>query len=1300
VFSFRRDAGGHGRDGHAPRALGGGDLAAEAVAALVFEGGDADVALEELGEVALVAKPQLGCDLGDLRTLVLQRLASRLDAKLHDEGPGADAEGFDEFPVELALGEVEDAGQFLDRHTLAEVFADIGDGAVELEVGLEDFASMLVALHGAHDADDAVRPVANGEFIRDEPIGHALLGKEQLHDVRFRFASADDLLIVAAKALCEPWREEIEVLPADHLRLFAKAEPLEEAAAGADEAELPVLGEEGHVRHEIEDTVETAIGADAAEEPVAGGNGFGAGEGHVGVECPISNKNCPRVQLDLSRDSGSMMHIRPMKILLPLLLGTCLVASAIAAPGPIRVLYLGKEDPAVMRRCHVLMRELGRDAIWFEFASADKEQTPGWSDRFDAIWYDAPEKPETPGSAGRIDTFILQSTLEKTGKTQVMPFEFSTDERQWTSPAFIKDAREKLLLMIPDAREKEWEAFLSQREDEVREANPNVANYERRPQPLTFQKPMSVKGSMERTQVAPDLRLELFAGEPDIEKPIAMAWDERGRCWVCETSDYPHGVNPTGEGNDRIKICEDTNGDGKADKFTVFADKLNIPTSLVFAKGGVIVAQPPRFLFLKDTNGDDKADVREVVMEGWGIGDTHAQASNLHYGLDNWLYGCVGYSGFNGTVGGARKQFVQGTYRFRADGSAIEFLHQFTNNSWGHSTNAAGDQFGGTANGAPIFFGGIPAGAFPAGMRGMSAKKINVEDKVHTITPNFRQVDVFGGYTAAAGSAFIESANLPARLQGKAMVCEPTMKTISLMDVQRSGAGYTAKDGFNLVASSDEWMSPVFAEVGPDGAVWFADWQNFIIQHNPTPSMERGGYRAETGRGGAHKNDLRDHSRGRIYRVVWEKAAKPAIAPLGSATTAALVTALGSDMQERRLTAQRLLVDGRKTDAADALKKLVLANDGSPAAIHAVWTLHGLGLLDEATHKSALLAKSADLRRNAIRALGADAKASALFFGAGVISDPDLTTRLAAFVKLGDFATTPEIQTMVKALAADASLKDGDWLAEAVKMLARKHKAVNFKEGPNLLPNPGFETLAADGLPEGWKRRDYGSREANASVEWKVVTGPGMTHSGTNAVRVISRDNADTSFFAEAPLKPNTEYRLSGWVKAHAIRGKVSLNDHIGRAETERVTRESDWTEVDTTFNSGKNARASINILHVARGDGYFDDVKLAELIPESDGDVVAAGDVKRGEAIFLKHTTAACVLCHSLKGQGSTVGPALDGIGTRKDAAYIKESLLEPGKTLAEGYQQLGVSPMPPMGLILKPQEIEDIQAYLQTLK
>src|SRR5690606_28555826 len=137
--------------------------------------------------------------------------------------------------------------------------------------------------------------------------------------------------------------------------------------------------------------------------------------------------------------------------------------------------------------------------------------------------------------------------------------------------------------------------------------------------------------------------------------------------------DYPNEVRKEG-GSDRIKILEDTDGDGKADKFTVFADSLNIPSSIVFANGGVIISMAPNFLFLKDTDGDDRADSREVIMTGWSQSHTHAGPSTLKYGLDNKFWGVMAYAGFTGEVSCQKLTFSQGIYKFDPDGQNLEYL--------------------------------------------------------------------------------------------------------------------------------------------------------------------------------------------------------------------------------------------------------------------------------------------------------------------------------------------------------------------------------------------------------------------------------------------------------------------------------------------------------------------------------------------------------------------------------------------------------------------------------------------------
>ena len=177
-----------------------------------------------------------------------------------------------------------------------------------------------------------------------------------------------------------------------------------------------------------------------------------------------------------------------MKLFLALAFSALTVSFASAATGPIRILYLGKDGTNATGHCHALMRDLGRDAIWFDYTADATLVTSEWITKFDAVLLDT-SKESFKALAG-VDA------------KRVVTGEFIGDEKSW-APGL----REKLLTAVGESRKRDWEAFLAQREPEQREANPNVANYERRPEPIGFVQPLSVKGSKERTQVAPDLRL-------------------------------------------------------------------------------------------------------------------------------------------------------------------------------------------------------------------------------------------------------------------------------------------------------------------------------------------------------------------------------------------------------------------------------------------------------------------------------------------------------------------------------------------------------------------------------------------------------------------------------------------------------------------------------------------------------------------------------------------------------------------------------------------------------------------------
>ena len=631
------------------------------------------------------------------------------------------------------------------------------------------------------------------------------------------------------------------------------------------------------------------------------------------------------------------------------------------------------------------------------------------------------------------------------GNGRIFYTAYGHDERTWSHPGFHTLIQSAVLWAVGDEVRGEWEQ-LTLEPHVYTEAK--LPNYEQRDPPPKLQAPFSPEASQQYIQVPPEFELQLFAAEPDILNPIALNWDERGRLWVIETRDYPNNMQPQEEGNDAIKILEDTDGDGRADRITVFADKLTIPTSFVFANGGIIVAQAPHFLFLKDTNGDDRADVREVIMTGWGISDTHAGPSNLRYGFDNWIWGTVGYADFDGVVGGQDTFFAQGIYRFRPDGSEMEFVTPFTNNTWGLGFSETFDIFGSTANNTHSVYVGIPNRYYEgvAGLSGPGRKKIDGHYAMHTNTVNVRQVDVFGGFTSAAGHSLYTARSYPKSYWNRvALVTEPTGHLLHRAILEPNGAGFVEKDGWNLLASADEWVSPVHADVGPDGAVWVADWYNFIVQHNPTPE----GF--ETGKGNAHINPYRDKEHGRIYRIVYKQAPPFQGMHLSKDQPQELVAALKNDNLFWRLTAQRLLVERGRMDVLPDLYALL--NDTSTdelglngAALHALWTLHGLNALDgrnpeaEMVVQKALNHPAGGVRKAAFQALPSTTATTDAILGTESLQDPDLHTRLAALLKASELPASEALGEAVYEAGKDTLVSRDEWLAEALMIAASAHK--------------------------------------------------------------------------------------------------------------------------------------------------------------------------------------------------------------------------------------------------------------------
>jgi glucose/arabinose dehydrogenase/lysophospholipase L1-like esterase len=362
--------------------------------------------------------------------------------------------------------------------------------------------------------------------------------------------------------------------------------------------------------------------------------------------------------------------------------------------------------------------------------------------------------------------------------------------------------------------------------------------------------------SLKAMTIGAGFEVKLFASEaefPELVKPVQIAFDTKGRLWVASWKSYPHW-KPKTPMDDKLIILEDTNGDGKADKRTIFAGDLHNPTGFEFWNGGVLLAQQPNLVFLKDTNGDDKYDTKEILLHGFDSADTHHAINSFTFDPGGALYmreGVFHRTQVESPYEPTLRQNDGGVYRFEPRTFKIEtYVPMNFPNPHGHVFDRWGRDIIFDATGGQPFYG--PSFStkkyFPA-------METNRAPRPCTTPPCVRTRPV-------GGTDILSSRHFPEAVQGNIIVLN-TIGFRGLLNYKFSedGAGLKWDEVEPVLSSADENFRPVDAEVGPDGALYFADWQNAIVghmQHNL-------------------RDTTRDHEHGRIYRVT--AAGRPLLTP-------------------------------------------------------------------------------------------------------------------------------------------------------------------------------------------------------------------------------------------------------------------------------------------------------------------------------------------------------------------------------------------------------------------------------------
>lgn len=554
-------------------------------------------------------------------------------------------------------------------------------------------------------------------------------------------------------------------------------------------------------------------------------------------------------------------------------------------------------------------------------------------------------------------------------------------------------------------------------------------------------------------RLAEGFRIALAAAEPDVADPVALNFDEHGRLFVAEMAGYPNGGLGGGDiSSGRIKMLEDRDGDGVFEKVVLFAEGLRFPTAVMPWRGGLLVANAPDLIYLKDTDGDGKADRKTILYTGFDTYNIQQLLNSLQVGLDNWVHACAGGKG--GTIRSEQKKDMPHlTLRGRGIRFRPDVPGSLQATSGGGQYGLAADELGYwfTSTNSQVLRHIVLPEHYLARHPALAVRSTTLDIHAEGNAPKLFRVSPFeawrvertrrrkegplskrfastelvpGGFVTSACSPLVYQADLfPAEWYGRVFICDPANNLLHAMKLEEKGpATFTARRVYpeaEFLASTDNWFRPVNTTLGPDGAIYVADFYREVIE---TPlSLPEDMKKVLT---------LKTQGKGRIWRIAPANEPDKKGSQPGFEKAEDLVRNLASANRWRRSTAQRVLVERQEKSVLGALEELAVKGPRA-GRIHALWTLEGLGGLKAEPVLAALQDGDAGLRLHGLQLgerVSTDARVRKVV--AALANDPSPRVRFQAALSLGSLADASERAAPL----AHLLLKDGDdsWMRTAV----------------------------------------------------------------------------------------------------------------------------------------------------------------------------------------------------------------------------------------------------------------------------